>query len=346
VLNRLHCNEEGDARSWWGLLCCIPSNGARRDVECTLQHTTLHYITGVKTRRICVSARFQTGINQESALLGECWAEIWFIPVRNAIQPSSLLVVRGVERFHMCEGWTNRMCVGIPIQIPILSTHNIETTWSKATSNCYCGWKAPQTFYSVCKTNHANQMEPRVHLKTRQGIITSYEVLYVTTVREGGTEPWLCRTSAFSLINRLGNWVVVTFFFFHPLPRWCEGLKWVKNPLQCSGKLHRPPRKVACSVPMRGAAGESRGMMPRPVHRTYTWTDGQANSGLLMTDRRRFCDCVTMSLGVLKCTRTRSPGYTFGANVATACDWARRVVFTRFRYVWHTIRGPLPVVCV
>jgi hypothetical protein len=33
-------------------------------------------------------------------------------------------------------------------------------------------------------------------------------------VREGGTEPWLCRTSAFSLINRLGNWVVVTFFFF------------------------------------------------------------------------------------------------------------------------------------
>jgi hypothetical protein len=40
------------------------------------------------------------------------------------------------------------------------------------------------------------------------------------TVREGGTEPWLCRTSAFSLINRLGNWVVVTFFFCHCWA-WC-----------------------------------------------------------------------------------------------------------------------------
>jgi hypothetical protein len=64
------------------------------------------------------------------------------------------------------------------------------------------------------RSNHANQMEPRVHLKTRHRIRTSYELLYVTTVREGGTEPWLCRTSAFSLINRLGNWVVVPFFLF------------------------------------------------------------------------------------------------------------------------------------
>jgi hypothetical protein len=31
-------------------------------------------------------------------------------------------------------------------------------------------------------------------------------------------EPWLCRTSAFSLINRLGNRVVVTFFFFFTDP--------------------------------------------------------------------------------------------------------------------------------
>jgi hypothetical protein len=26
-------------------------------------------------------------------------------------------------------------------------------------------------------------------------------------------EPWLCQTSAFSLINRLGNWVVVVCIF-------------------------------------------------------------------------------------------------------------------------------------
>jgi hypothetical protein len=57
-------------------------------------------------------------------------------------------------------------------------------------------------------------MEPRVRLKTRHEIRTGYELLYATTVREGGTEPRLCRTSAFSLINRLGNWVVVAFLCF------------------------------------------------------------------------------------------------------------------------------------
>jgi hypothetical protein len=37
------------------------------------------------------------------------------------------------------------------------------------------GWKAPQTCYGVCQTNHANQMEPRVRFKTRYGMRSSQD---------------------------------------------------------------------------------------------------------------------------------------------------------------------------
>jgi hypothetical protein len=62
--------------------------------------------------------------------------------------------------------------------------------------------------------NKCHMLKSITHIHTSlhiRDIMTSIHAITVRDRRRDGAQ--LCQTSAFSLINRLGNWVVVTFFF-------------------------------------------------------------------------------------------------------------------------------------